>query len=267
MRRNLVLALAVSAALAVGATTIVNAATITIRAGKVILEFGGSVSPKKLPRRELAPVALSVSGRISTSDGSHPPAFREASVDIDKNGTIGAKGLPVCKGRRLEARTTASARRVCGAAMVGSGSARLEIAFPEQPPIPVKSPLSIFNGGVKGGKTTMYVHAYITVPVPSAVVTTIAIKKIRKGRYGLNALAKVPMVAGGSGSALSFQFRVKRTFAYKGRKRSYLEAKCPDGRFETRILKALFRNEAQTPDMPASTALEGKLVVPCTPRA
>lgn len=35
----------------------------------------------------------------------------------------------------------------------------------------------------------MYIHAYITVPVPSAVVTTLTIQEVRKGRYGLNAVA------------------------------------------------------------------------------
>lgn len=266
MRRHLVLALGASALLAVGVAAIAGAATTTIRLGNLIFEFGGSVSPKQLPKREFAPVALNVSGKVSAADGAHPPALREALVDIDKNGAINANGAPACKGRQLEARTTASARRVCGAAIVGSGSARLEIAFPEQPPIPVKSPLTIFNGGFKGGKTTMYVHAYITVPVPSAVVTTLTIKKIRKGRYGLNTVARIPVVAGGSGSALEFQFRVKRIFAYRGKRQSYLEARCPDGRFETNIVKALFKNEAQTPGVSPTTTLRGKLLVPCTPK-
>ncbi len=266
MRRHLVPTLAACVVLSVAVASIASAASITIIAGNLVLKFGGSTAPKKLPKRQLAPVALNVNGKISTKDGSHPPALREAVVDIDRNGAINAKGAPVCKGGMLEARPTAAARKVCGSAIVGKGRANIEIAFPEQPPIKVFSPLTIFNGGVRGGKTTMYIHAYITVPVPSAVVTTLTIKKIRKGRYGLNTVARVPVVAGGSGSALDFQFRIKRLFTYRGKKQSYLEAKCPDGRFETNILKALFKNEAQTPGAPATTALNGKLVVPCTPK-
>lgn len=266
MRRNLVPALAACVALSVGAASIASAASTTIVAGNLVLKFGGSAAPKKLPKRQFAPVALNVNGKITTRDGSHPPAFREAVVDIDKNGMVNAKGVPVCKGGKLEARTTAAAKRVCGRAIVGKGQANIEIAFPEQRPIKVFSPLTIFNGGVRGGKTTMYVHAYITVPVPSAVVTTLKIKKIRKGRYGLNTVARIPVVAGGSGSALDFQFRIKRLFTFRGKRQSYLKARCPDGRFQTRILKALFKNEAQTPDVPATTVLKGKLVVPCTPK-
>jgi hypothetical protein len=265
-RRRLVPAMAVCGVLSVGAASIASAASITIIAGNLVLKFGGSTSPKKLPKREFAPVALYVNGKISSKDGSHPPALREAVVDIDKNGAINAKGAPVCKGGQLEARPTAAAKKVCRRAIVGNGQANIEIAFPEQPPIKVFSPLTIFNGGVKGGKTTMYVHAFITVPVPAAVVTTLTIKKIRKGRYGLNTVAKVPVVAGGSGSALDFRFRIKRSFTYKGRKQSYLNARCPDGRFQTNILKALFKNEAQTPGAPAAAVLKGKLVVPCAPK-
>ena len=43
---------------------------------------------------------------------------------------------------------------------LGSGSA--EIAFPEQAPILTSSPLTLFNGGSKGGLTTVYAHAYTT---------------------------------------------------------------------------------------------------------
>jgi len=267
MRRNLLLMLALSAALAVGIAAIGSAATTTIRAGNLILKFGSTVAPAKLPKRSLAPIALNVNGRISTADGTHPSAFREAIVDIDRNGTIDARGVPVCKGGQLEARNTAAARNVCGRAIVGSGSARISISFPEQKPIPVSSPLLLFNGGTKGGKTTMYIHSFITVPVPAAIVTTVTVKKIRKGRYGYRTVARVPVVAGGSGSALRFQFTIaKKLFNFKRRKHSYLEARCADGRFQAQVLKALFRNEADIPGVAGQTVLKGGLVVPCRSR-
>ncbi len=142
----------------------------------------------------------------------------------------------------------------------------MEIAFPEQAPIRAHSPLTLFNGGTKGGKTTLFIHAFITVPVPAAIVTTVTIKKIHKGRYGYHAIARIPVIAGGSGSVLDFSFKIKRIFSYKGKKRSYIAARCPDGHFKAKVLKALFRNEARTPGVASTTVLRSSLVVPCTPR-
>lgn len=264
MSRKLVLIMALGAVLAIGAATIGSAATTTIRAGNLVLKFGSTVSPSKLPKRSLAPIALNVNGKISTADGTHPSAFREAIVDIDRNGTIDASGVPICKGSQLEARNTAAARNVCGKAIVGSGSAHISISFPEQKPVRVSSPLLLFNGGERGGKTTMFIHSFITVPVPAAIVTTVTVQKISKGRYGYRTVAKVPVVAGGSGSALDFQFTIaKKLFNFKGRKHSYLEARCADGRFQAQVLKALFRNEAEVPGVAGQTVLKGGLVVPC----
>jgi hypothetical protein len=267
MRRNLLVALALSVMLALAGATVAAATSTTVRAGNLVVTFGSNVAPKKLPRRQPAPIALSVSGKIRTTDGTHPSAFREAIADIDRNGSIDTRGIPVCKGGQLQARDTKAAKRVCGRALVGNGSAHVDIAFPEQPSIKVASPLLIFNGGTRGGKTTLYVHSFITVPVPAAIVTTITIKKIHKGRFGYHMVARVPVIVGGSGSALDFKFTIKKKFfRFKRRKHSLLSAKCPDGRFKAKILKALFRNEAHVPGVAPQTVLKSGLVVPCTPK-
>jgi hypothetical protein len=264
MRKDFLAALALSAMLAIGAAAIAHAAATTIRAGNLILRFGSNVSPKKLPKRGYAPISLHINGKISTSDNTHPSAFRETTVDIDKNGRVNTRGVPVCRGGQLEARNTRAAKRVCRRAIVGRGSAHIEIEFPEQAPIKVASPLLIFNGGTRGGKTTMFIHSFITVPVPTAIVTTITIKKIHKGRLGYRTVARVPVIAGGSGSALDFQFAIgKKLFRFKHRRHSYLEARCPDRRFLARVRRALFRNEAGTPGVASRTVLKGGIVVPC----
>lgn len=264
MRRNLLVTLALSALLAVGAVSIANAASTTIRAGNLVLRVGGNVLPQKLPARRMAPIALRAFGNIRTVDGTHPSAFREAVVDIDRNGRINTRGVPVCRGGQLQARNTRAARRVCRRAIVGFGSANVQISFPEQRPIPVSSPLTIFNGPTRGRKTTMYIHSFITVPVPAAIVTTLTITKISKGRFGYRVVAKVPVIAGGSGSALTFNFTIRRQFfRFRGRPHPYLSARCRDGKFVTRVLRALFRNETSEPGVAPRTVLRGNLVVPC----
>lgn len=261
MRRNLMLALALAAVLSLGVVAVANAVQITLRAGNVVTTFGGSTSPKALPKTKYAPVSTNIFGKIGTANGGHPPALREVEFDIDKDVKINVKGYPACKPGKLEARDTKAAMKVCGNTVIGKGEAHVEIAFPEQKPILVQSPLTIFNGGEKGGKVKLLFHIFITVPVPAAVVTEVTIT--RKGT-GIHSVAKIPVVAGGSGSAVDFKFKVNKTFSYKGKKVGYGEAKCPDGVFKASVKKILFKNEAQTPGENASTQLKGALAVPCT---
>jgi hypothetical protein len=264
MRRNLMLALALAAVLSLGVAAVASAVSTTLRAGNLIVTFGATTSPKKLPKNEYVPVSTNIFGKISTSDGTHPSAFREAEFDIDKDVKVNVKGYPACKANQLEARDTKAAMKVCGNTVLGKGSADVEIAFPEQKPIKVPSPLTIFNGGEKGGKTTLFFHIFITVPAPTAVVTTVTIQK--KGSSGIHSVAKIPVIAGGSGSGLDFSFTLGKTYTYKGKKVGYFEAKCPDGVFKSAVNKVLFKNEAHTPGVAAQTLLKGALAVPCTPK-
>ena len=257
------LALALAAVLSLGVAAIASAVSTTLRAGNLIVTFGGSTSPKALSKTQYTPVTSNLFGKIKTSDGTHPSAFREATVNIDKDVKINVKGYPVCKAGQLNARDTKAAKKACGNTILGEGSATAEIAFPEQAPIKVPSPLLVFNGGEKGGKITLLIHTFITVPAPTAIVTTVTIT--RKGS-GVSGIAKIPVIAGGSGSALDFSFKLGKTYTYKGKKIGYFEAKCPDGVFKVSTPNVLFKNEAHTPGVGATTVLKGALAVPCTPK-
>ena len=261
MRRNLMLALALAAVLSLGVAAVASAVSITLRAGDLVTTFGGTTSPKALSKTKYTPVTTNIFGKISTSDGTHPPAFREAVVDIDKDVKVNVKGYPVCKAGQLEARDTKAAKAACGNTILGEGSAEAEIAFPEQKPIKVPSPLLVFNGGEKGGKVTLLIHTFITVPAPTAIVTTVTIT--RKGT-GIHTVSKVPVIAGGSGSALSFSFKLGKTYSYKGKKVGYFEARCPDGVFKVSSPKTVFKNEAKIPGVDAKTVLAGSLALPCS---
>ena len=263
MRRRTAAALALSAVLAIAITALAGAASTQIHVGNLILTFGGTVSPKAMPKNDYVPVTTNIFGRIKTDDGTHPSALREAVVDIDKDVKINARGFPSCKGGQLEARPTPAAKKVCGKAILGSGNAHVEIAFPEQPPIRIASPLTVFNGGEKGGKVTLLIHVFITVPVPAAIVTQVTIQ--RRGS-GVHSIARVPVIAGGSGSTLDFKFKLGRTFTRKGRKIGYFEAKCPDGKFRASTPKTIFKNEAKVPGVKSVTKLSGSVLVPCTPK-
>jgi hypothetical protein len=225
MRKYLLITMAVGALVALSVAGIATAEKpVKVRAGNLELTFNGGFTPKTLSKTKLTPITLTVSGDVKTVDGTHPPALKEFNVETDKNGAIDVKGLPVCTAAKLQSQDTKHAEDICRTAIIGSGQATAEIAFPEQAPIDAKSKIIAFNGGFKGGVTTIYVHAYLTVPTPAAIVTTVKVKKIHNGRYGLEAKSTIPKIAGGSGSVTHFNLAIN--------KKGVLLAKCPDGKLQ-----------------------------------
>jgi hypothetical protein len=213
----------------------------TVQVGNLDLTFNGGFSPTTLPKKTFAPIAFSASGEFKSLDGTHLPALKEFIVETDKNGAIDTEGYPTCGSGKIQSTDTHHAMLACGPALIGKGKTTAEIKLLEQPPIDVHSDLLAFNGGVKGGVTTLFIHAYITVPTPAAIVTTVKIKKIHNGRYGLLAVASIPKIAGGSGSVKSFSLTIDKKFIRKGKKVSVLTARCPDGKLQARG-EALFYN-------------------------
>lgn len=201
------------------------------RVGNLFLRDEGGIRPNSLPRHEQLPITAFLKDRIGTLDGTHPPAFESLAADFDRTITLDAKGLPVCRLGQLQSRSSVDARRACPGAIVGSGEAEVEVAFAEQEPFSATGPIVAFNGGVQGGKTLLFVHAYVDVPAPTAVVATVELTPIDRGHFGLHAVAKIPRIAGGSGSATRFRMTIGRRFTYKGRQRSYLSASCPTGTY------------------------------------
>ncbi|MEX2448312.1 MAG: hypothetical protein WD404_06165 [Solirubrobacterales bacterium] len=266
VRKKLISVLALAAVVALGVAGVASAVKLTsttVRAGNLSVTFGGGIHQGTLPKHKFAPFQHTIFGKIKTTDGTHPSALREVIIDVDKDVKINTKGYPVCKAGQLEARDTKAAKRVCGKTIIGKGKATAEIAFPEQAPIKVLSPLLVFNGGGNGRRTKLLIHTFLTVPVPAAIVTAVTIQT--RGT-GVHAIAKIPVIAGGSGSALDFKFTLGKTYRHKRRKVGYFEARCPDGVFRVRSRKALFKNEAGTPGVAAQTVLKGGLGLPCKGR-
>ena len=228
MRKYLMLTMAIAALIAVSVAGIATGANkpVTVEAGNLVFTFNGGFSPTKLPKKKLAPITLTASGDISTKDGTHPPALKETVVETDKNGAINVKGIKVCKSGQLQSRDTAAARKACPKSIIGTGKTTVEVQFPESKPVLVNSALTVFNGGFSGGTTTLYIHAYFSAPVTGAIVTTLKIKKVHNGRYGLKTIATIPKIAGGSGSVKTFDLKIN--------KKGVLTAKCADGKLQAK---------------------------------
>lgn len=203
--------------------------------GNLMVDFHLDSAPNKLPRHENAPIDFWGSAAFRTKDGSSPPKLRRMTFEIDRFGDVETRGLPACTRSKLEATTVARARKTCPGAIVGTGSGSAVVEFPEQPPIPARTPLTFFNGPRVGGDPTVIVHAYLTIPAPTTYVVPLRIERIRNGVYGFRIDSEVPPIAGGAGSITHFDFRFDRHWRYRGEKMSYLYARCETGRLQARI--------------------------------
>ncbi len=226
-----------------------------VRSGNLVLTDDGGISPLRLPRHGVAPATARLEAEIGTVDGSHPPALRSLDMDIARNVHVDAVGLPVCRPRQIAATTSATARQVCGKALLGTGDTEVEVAFPEQAPFSSTGPLLLFNAGVHGRTTKVLLHAYVDVPAPTAIVTEADLTRIHRGPFGLELTTAIPKIAGGAGSVTKFSLHVGRRFGFKSRSRSFLTAGCPRGRWITKG-KAGFAD---------GTEMQITHVFPCTP--
>lgn len=220
-------------------------------------------TPRALPRRGPAPIGLAVGARIATTGDSHPSALREAVIDVDKDIEMDVRGLPICGYRQIATRAVAAARERCRRAIVGSGEAEASLLLPGTERMSTRSRLTVFNGGRRGRSTMLFVHGYAQLPRPKAVVARIEVERIARG---LHSVIDVPAIADGYGSLTEISLKLRRSFFHRGQRKSFLSARCPDGKFIVKAPKTLFRNEARVPGVAAQTVLRGSLAAPCRPQ-
>jgi hypothetical protein len=242
--------------LALGAAGTAEAIKVKVRAGDLLVIGHGGFRPTALPRDHNAPITIYGGGRVETVSGGLPPILETITFEFDRHGSVVTKGLPVCRRGRLEATTAPAARKACGPSIVGKGRGRALVAFPEQAPFPVESPITVFNGPPKGRNPTVLAHAYTTVPVPTTFIVPVVIEKINKGVYGYRTEARIPKIAGGAGIPISGKLTIGKRWTFKGKRLSYVNARCATGRLQARG-KFGFKD---------GTLLKGTFLAPCQVR-
>ena len=240
----------------VALTATATASALKVRVGDLVLNADGGFSPTALPKHTDAPITLHGGGKLSTVSGELPPIAETLVIEFDRHGSVQTAGLPVCRAPQLQATNVATARRHCRGSIVGKGFGKAIIDFPEQKPIPVSSPITLFNGPRKHGDPTLFAHAFITVPVPVALVVPIVIERIHHGVYGYRTEARIPAIAGGAGHGVSVTGTVGRRWTFKGHKHSYVNARCETGHLQARV-EVSFKDR---------TFLTGTFLKPCSVR-
>jgi len=194
----------------------------TIQSGDVRVSFRAGFSPKALPRERPAPISVDFEGRISTTDGTHPPALQRLRIELNSAGQVETRGLPRCRTSALQSTSSDLALARCRPALVGKGTFVAQLPVERQ--LLVGGRALVFNGTVDG-RPGMLIHIYVSDPVRLTLVIPIRISR-REGRFGTVLTTTVPKLAGGSASIVALKLKIGRRFRVGGERRSYLSAAC-----------------------------------------
>jgi hypothetical protein len=233
-----------------------SAGGATVRVGTLVLHADGSFEPRLLPKRRFAPIRFQGYGQIKETDGSVPPPLEHVKIDFDRDGHLTTAGLPVCPASRLEGTTTAQARQRCGKAIVGSGHIAAAVTLIGLARIDLKVPLTLFNGPRRNGDATVLGHARAPFPISETYVIVAPVERIRNGIYGYHSEFDIPPIAGGFGSLTRIDAKIGRRYRFRGRKLSYVSARCSDYVLQTRGFFSFADG----------TVVYGSVFKACTPR-
>jgi hypothetical protein len=193
--------------------------------GNLRVSFKGGISPHALPRHGVAPVEVTLSGDIKTTDGLAPPQLRTITLAINRNGKLDYRGLPACHYHQIQPASTREAIETCPDSVVGEGEFKANVVLPEQSPFPSSGTVIAFNGTLHG-RHVVFAHIYGTDPLPQSRVLVFELGRV-SGTFRTTLTAELPQVAAEWGYVSGVSLSLSRTFKYKGKTRSYLAAGCP----------------------------------------
>jgi hypothetical protein len=227
MRKTLRFKLAVlmAALMAVAVAASIAGAEVSQK-GVIRVTFEGEIKPHALPRNTEAPVTVSVSTHISTTEQLvEPPELLRISLAINRNGHIDYKGLPQCHVADIQPSNNAEALNSCRDSLVGTGFFSANVLLPEQSPFPSRGKIYAFNGYVLG-HPVIFAHIYGTEPLPTSFVLPFVVRH-SNGKYATTLVAYLPKVKANWGFITGISLKLNRTFRYKGEQHHYLSASCP----------------------------------------
>jgi hypothetical protein len=213
------------ALLLLGAAALASADEI-VQKGNLRVSMSGKLSPHVLPRKGMAPVSVTVGGKISTTDETEPPQLRTMTVEINRHGRIESTGLPTCNGSAIKTASNGRALATCGKALVGEGKFFGTVTLPGSAPYPIEGKLLVFNGKEHGHQVLLG-HIYSPHPFATSFVINFLISSKRKGNYGTVLTADLRKALGSKKNLTGIEMTLSRRYSYKGKRRSYVSAGCP----------------------------------------
>jgi hypothetical protein len=201
-------------------------ASQTIQQGGVRVGLSASLAPKKLPRKGTAPVSFALAATIAATKESIPPQLRKIEIEINRQGQIEPKGLPVCEIDQIQPATNQGALEACRSSLVGQGTFSAKVLISRQAPFPSNGKVYAFNGTWKGHPAIL-AHVYGTDPVPTSSTIPFVIGRSGGGTYGTKLTASLPQVTSKWGYVTGISLKLGKSFSSHGQRHSYLRAGCP----------------------------------------
>lgn len=202
------------------------ATAAVIQRGNLRITVSSLIQPYRLSRTDTDPIAVFISGHISTANKTIPPQLERLTVKVNRHGLLQSKGLPVCPVPRIQPGTTEQALERCGSALIGSGKFWAHIVLPDQGAYPTRGRLLIFNGR-EDGRPTILAHVFTSNPFATSFVIVFGIRRLSHGTYGTELTATLPQALGTWGFVDRIKLTLRRSYRYRGQERSYFNAGCP----------------------------------------
>jgi hypothetical protein len=196
-----------------------------VQKGDVRVDVSGQLDPTRLPRTGSAPVSVAVGGKIASVGESATPTLKTLKIELNRNGRIDYRGLPVCPYDVIQPASSQRALSGCRRSLVGRGSFTAEIALAGQQPYPTKGKLLAFNGRDRG-KPVLFGHIYAPRPFATSFVIVFAIDRGR-GKFGTALTAALPPSLRTWGNLTGIELKLSRRYSSGGERHSYLSAGCP----------------------------------------
>ncbi|MGC1164684.1 MAG: hypothetical protein WA862_01105 [Solirubrobacterales bacterium] len=197
-----------------------------VQRGNLRITVGAELSPQRLPRAGAAPIAVTVGGRIATTDDGLPPQLKSLRIELNRHARLETAGLPRCRESQIQPASTARALAACRAALVGQGDFSVDVVLGTQQAYPAKGRLLVFNGTYEG-RPALLGQIYSAHPFGNSFVIPFAIGKLRRGRFGTTLTAKLPRSFTDWGYLTGLTMRLGRRYLHEGRRHSVLSSGCP----------------------------------------
>jgi hypothetical protein len=197
-----------------------------VQRGNLRVAVSGALTPTRLPRTGTAPIAVTVGGKITTTDGSLPPQLHRLQIELNRHGRLETTGLPECMISRIQPASTARALGACRPALVGRGTFTVDAVLGGGEPYPTAGTLLVFNGSYKG-RPALLAQIYAAHPFATSFVIPFVIHHLPHGLYGTSLTATVPPALAGWGHVTGLQMRLHRKYSYRGKRHSLISAGCP----------------------------------------
>lgn len=194
--------------------------------GNLRVAVRAKMSPRTLPRTGTAPISVSVTGHVTTTDQSAPPQLQQLRIEINRNGHLDPTGLPVCKANLIKTASNGHALAVCGPALVGEGKFFGTITLPGAAPYPIEGKLLVFNA-TEHGRPVLLGHVFSPHPFATSFLISFQISANRHGTYGTMLSADLTKALGSQRNLTGLEMTLQRRYTYKGKPRSYVSAGCP----------------------------------------